>query len=1577
MPPEPKMPPQKTVSFKLQVKNDASPFNRALEEYIKRRGKKSRTPQLIADMQSSPKPPSKQDVNNALKQLEKETTDSAVTRNIRKVLRPVITVLADYSGVVDTMSNADPMPTAIIWGCMKIVIDTSKRYLNLYDDIKNQLEDITLQLNVLTEFEELFGDSKTMQELLQMTYIDVIRFWVRVDKECRRCVANRMGRALSSFSTSKLDVIIKDIEKNADRVSKLVPVVQERVQKGEREDAAEERRLAGIARDQQSAFIEQQLEEMKLRAIARKSGRQKDVRNWLRGHSTLNESNFRRQEQYLKKRSPDTCSWLFSHDEFKNWKKPDSKSPVLWVRAVPGAGKSVLTAFTQSTFQTNLSLCSLHQYYSFDEIFSSLQVYCAVAEQLANRLWTHLEDMPEDIHAFTQQTSTAFMIGDVKTFIRMSLSRLPPSYLFLDGLDEECDSGPRWEALSDALSFFIELTRDKSYQFKLWCSSQDRTDLKKLLKDCAVIEVTKDINSADIELYLSKSILKLDSLDLDEGYQNLILQDLRQKADGCFLWASLMLDSVSSAVTLSAVQYQVQEGLPKDYENYYQNKIDKIEASQKSFVSKILACIVYARRPLRLDELCESIAILDASDCDNVDKSQKLFRSMALKLCEPLVQIEDVDTAHGKISTCTLTHGSVRQFLVKHPQCLSRSEILACEITEEVMANVCLKYLWQSRYQRLLIQSKDTFEDYTGEDVMEHHLLSYAAKYWDKHLDGVTYTSEICSRVQSFITSPQFFTCLQVQSLFIGGQFQFWLESNRTWTGPHLRRVFPAWLSSNCDKKLEIKYSNFVGEWNHVLDRVTNLGGKYPGEIDRVFWASMGPKNFLQRGQSRYKNFIFQTTNEEPDLEIPSRYYDGIDPAGQNMVVLKIENLEGSSEELEFICQQWTLGTHRPKLTVSQKLNASRMNWCLYDHPVSQRALGRPIPVSLTPDLQYLRIGSQLFAKQNGEYTSINIFEKELYFEDMANSGPYIAIASRQNLSHENLLDIQPTDDLILDYGEYITQKIIQQLAKGKEQAATKASTSPTTTIEKSQSSQSSSSSSNSSVLSLVIEDAIDTGKHKYENITIEEFDDLVDASDISSDDNSAETDWSEGSTLGDSDELDDDDQWNDWANERFNIEDLNENFDGSDDQRSDDGDDLGSDIPDVPDYDDLSDELNESGNEEEMGGIGKDSDIEMILSGAPGYVLKRARLETDPEDADSSVASHYSQSLYSGSESGDSQSDENIVDNEEAHKLEILYLGNKNLGKDAPRVSIQIFDTTTQEKPPIFHFSQRVSGGIFHSPPTFHPTIPLLVWPLGDGKILFANYLTNTYFTRELCCSTYHSCHIFVKTRFSSCGEFIHFAALEGCLVESEPKMHLSLQVSTHHLSSRKTARSPPRLLFKINVPLGESSSMSVSRLPYTLTWTDRELFFVTRGEELSVMRIPLFKGADDNTAPVCYTQNPIYLPRSAESRNVYYFPPSKSKKEKDNAKGKEEVGKIIIGSHSSIPSQGLIVPRRSMVQPPIGVLVKESTDLGGWKCKSMNMETDGNGKKERINVQGGRLQGKFESFDLKEDCDIIPYLF
>ena len=79
----------------------------------------------------------------------------------------------------------------------------------------------------------------------------------------RRVVLNRAARAFSSFSTSKIDKIVEDIEQDAHQISLFVPIVQERMNRGERENAAEERRLAGVAREQQNQMLELFLEERK------------------------------------------------------------------------------------------------------------------------------------------------------------------------------------------------------------------------------------------------------------------------------------------------------------------------------------------------------------------------------------------------------------------------------------------------------------------------------------------------------------------------------------------------------------------------------------------------------------------------------------------------------------------------------------------------------------------------------------------------------------------------------------------------------------------------------------------------------------------------------------------------------------------------------------------------------------------------------------------------------------------------------------------------------------------------------------------------------------------------------------------------------------------------------------------------------------------------------------------------------------------------------------------------------------------------------------------------------------------
>ena len=70
-----------------------------------------------------------------------------------------------------------------------------------------------------------------------------------------------MPRGLVSFSTKKLDGVIADIKTDADEISRLVPLISERLQRIDRETQKEELHRAGEARVAQKAFFDQQIRE--------------------------------------------------------------------------------------------------------------------------------------------------------------------------------------------------------------------------------------------------------------------------------------------------------------------------------------------------------------------------------------------------------------------------------------------------------------------------------------------------------------------------------------------------------------------------------------------------------------------------------------------------------------------------------------------------------------------------------------------------------------------------------------------------------------------------------------------------------------------------------------------------------------------------------------------------------------------------------------------------------------------------------------------------------------------------------------------------------------------------------------------------------------------------------------------------------------------------------------------------------------------------------------------------------------------------------------------------------------------
>ena len=187
-----------------------------------------------------------------------------------------------------------------------------------------------------------------------------------------------------------------------------------------------------------------------------------------------------------------------------------------------------------------------------------------------------IQDLPTELHSLAMRSGSCSTEEEGKTVIKMIITRFPQTHLFLDGLDEECDNGERWRELEQVLEFFKDIPT-----VRIWCSSQDRACLSSLLKGFNPIELDKHLNGDDIKGCLSKRIWGLDTLELDEGFRTLIVADLVQKADGCFLWASLMLNSLASAHDLPHVQQIIQDELPDGYEDYYKQKLQSIKPSDR------------------------------------------------------------------------------------------------------------------------------------------------------------------------------------------------------------------------------------------------------------------------------------------------------------------------------------------------------------------------------------------------------------------------------------------------------------------------------------------------------------------------------------------------------------------------------------------------------------------------------------------------------------------------------------------------------------------------------------------------------------------------------------------------------------------------------------------------------------------------------------------------------------------------------------------------------------------------------------------------------------------------------------
>jgi len=223
------------------------------------------------------------------------------------------------------------------------------------------------------------------------------------------------------------------------------------------------------------------------------------------------------------------------------------------------------------------------------------------------------------------------------------------------------------------------------------------------------------------------------------------------------------VESLASKRTLEDLELGIEE-LPTDLNAVYAKALKQIQDQaewKRTLAIKVLNWLVYAERPLSLDELIHALSVKE--DDTKLHQDRLLAEQDITLACSGIVLV-DPDSR-----TVSLTHHTAMEYL-------RSSGIL--EEPQSYLATACLVYMTFEDFSAVLHTQKER-ED----RLKQYPFLKYAANHWGDHVDrGVK--GLVSQRAWDFLTNTA-----RLQSAFqVMSDFPFHKESGVT--GLHIAAYF-------------------------------------------------------------------------------------------------------------------------------------------------------------------------------------------------------------------------------------------------------------------------------------------------------------------------------------------------------------------------------------------------------------------------------------------------------------------------------------------------------------------------------------------------------------------------------------------------------------------------------------------------------------------------------------------------------------------------------------------------------------------------------------------------------------------
>jgi ankyrin repeat protein len=306
----------------------------------------------------------------------------------------------------------------------------------------------------------------------------------------------------------------------------------------------------------------------------------------------------------------------------------------------------------------------------------------------------------------------------------------PSSFSYID----ECEEGAR----QNLLDRFRSLPRDNSIgnRIKIIITSRPHIEVASDIPDVITIPLDNSNLKKDIADFVTTEASKL--AQFPEALQEEIRLALIDGADGMFLWVSLIIDDLQkSTTTRPRIIREKLKSLPKTLPGLYNDILLKIRPEDQEYATTILRWVVWAVRPLTLQELTIAIAIRpDDTSMSSLEDEMELDLSKVLRLLfGPMISIRG-DEVH-------LVHQSAKDFLQSaelpegssHDHSAFRSCLRPTESNLQLTVR-CLTYLSFDEFEVGPVNARHYWEK--PETLLrEGRFLEYAATHWSEHMTQI------------------------------------------------------------------------------------------------------------------------------------------------------------------------------------------------------------------------------------------------------------------------------------------------------------------------------------------------------------------------------------------------------------------------------------------------------------------------------------------------------------------------------------------------------------------------------------------------------------------------------------------------------------------------------------------------------------------------------------------------------------------------------------------------------------------------------------------------------------------------